>query len=190
MNSILNKTFIFSAGVAIGSVVTWKILESKYEQLIQEEIKAFKEEYSKAKKNDENDGEESDEVDLEEDFERKEYASIIENEGYNDISIEKGDAVRVERPYTIEPEEFGNLYNYESISLTYYSDNILADDMDNIVDDVDLIVGDDFADYFGEYEDDAVFIRNDVRKCDYEICRDARRYHDVVGDNPHLTDYI
>ena len=188
MNSILNKTFIFSVGVAVGSVVTWKILEAKYEQLIQEEIKAFKAEYSNAKKNDEIEDDDA-EIDLEENTDRIEYASILENEGYTGEFMKKGDAVGMERPYTIEPDECGNLPNYEVIELTYYADGILADDMDNIIDDVDFIVGDDFADYFGEYEDDAVFIRNDARKCDYEICRDVRRYYDVAGDNPHLTDY-
>lgn len=193
MNSTLNKIFIFSAGVAIGSVVTWKALESKYEQFIQEEIKAFKEEYSGVKKNIEIGDNTRFDVDLDDDepkntirYDREEYSSIIENEGYD--TIKKGDAAGVERPYTIEPDEYDTLSNYEAISLTYYADEVLADDMDNIVDDIDEIVGDDFADYFGEYEDDTVFIRNDMRKCDYEICRDPRKYSDVVGNNPHLTD--
>ena len=34
---------------------------------------------------------------------------------------------------------------------------------------------------FGEYEDDAVFVRNDAHKTDYEILYDPRNYSDVMG---------
>lgn len=31
MNIFLNKLFIFATGVAVGSFITWKILDSQYE---------------------------------------------------------------------------------------------------------------------------------------------------------------
>ena len=90
-------------------------------------------------------------------------------------------------PYVIPPEEFGET-DYEIISLTYYADGILADDMDDIVDDVDDIVGADSLTHFGEYEEDSVFVRNDLREVDYEILRDPRKYSDVVGDSQSQVD--
>lgn len=36
--------------------------------------------------------------------------------------------------------------------------------------------------HFGEYEEDAVFVRNDAKKCDYEILKDLRRFCDVLED--------
>ena len=45
----------------------------------------------------------------------------------------------------------------------------------------DEIVGLDSLTHFGEYEDDSVFVRNDVMKCDYEILLDHRNYKDVAS---------
>ena len=42
----LCKFFLFTAGAAIGSVVTWKFVKTKYEQIAQEEIDSVKEEYA------------------------------------------------------------------------------------------------------------------------------------------------
>ena len=44
--NLLNNVLIFAAGVGIGSVVTWKIVKTKYDQIIQEEIDSVKEAFS------------------------------------------------------------------------------------------------------------------------------------------------
>ena len=85
----------------------------------------------------------------------------------------------VERPYVIKPEEFGEFEEYETISLTYYADQVLADDNNEPVEDVEETVGFASLGHFGEYEDDSVFVRNDRLKCDYEILLDSRNYADV-----------
>ena len=48
--------------------------------------------------------------------------------------------------------------------------------------DVDGTVGDDYADHFGEYEDDSVFVRNDLTRCEYEILADTRKYTDAYSE--------
>lgn len=105
----------------------------------------------------------------------------------NDI-LEETEGVEdmVKKPYVISPEEYED-YNtdYDDISLTYYADGILADDMDEIVEDPDNIVGPDFMNYFGKYEEDTVLIRNDRLKCTYEILRDRRTYEAVTGEKPY-----
>ena len=83
------------------------------------------------------------------------------------------------QPHVITPEEFGELYDYEKVSLIYYADGVLTDEDDNIVDDVDGIVGIDSLNMFGQYEEDSVYVRNDERRCDYEILMDERKYHQV-----------
>lgn len=122
------------------------------------------------------------------DMDFKKYASIIQKEGYTDYSKtveeKKGEAF-VEKPYVISPEEFGEFEEYEKISLTYYADEVLADENDEEVDDVEEIVGKGSLNHFGEYEDDSVFVRNDRLKCDYEILLDQRNYSDVVKTMPH-----
>lgn len=91
-----------------------------------------------------------------------------------------------ELPYVISPEEFG-IYDeeYERISLTYFSDGILADDANNELskEEIEDLVGLDSITHFGEHEDDAVHVRNDRLKTDYEILRDLRTYEEVVGAN-------
>ena len=56
------------------------------------------------------------------------------------------------------------------------------------VEDIENVVGLDFADHIGEYEDDAVHIRNERLRCDYEILRDLRKYSDVLEDKPYLRE--
>ena len=92
------------------------------------------------------------------------------------------------KPYVISPEEFGEFEDYERISLSYYADQILADEDDEKVEDVDNVVGLESLAHFGEYEDDSVFVRNDRLKCDYEILLDQRTYSDVIKQRPHQTE--
>ena len=96
---------------------------------------------------------------------------------YSDVGKEEDKPA----PYVISPDEFGGVEEYEKISLSYYADGILADDDDEVMENADEIVGLDSLTHFGEYEDDSVFVRNDVMKCDYEILLDHRNYKDVAS---------
>lgn len=86
------------------------------------------------------------------------------------------------RPYVISPDEFGECLEYEQITLTYYADDVLADDRDEIVD--RRVVGLDALSHIGDYEPDAVHIRNDILKTEYEILVDHRKYSDVIQKGP------
>ena len=44
--NILSNAIMFAAGAAIGSVVTWRLLKTKYENLVQEEIESIRQVYS------------------------------------------------------------------------------------------------------------------------------------------------
>ena len=118
------------------------------------------------------------------------YASELQKSGYTNYSDPGSDDIRkeeesVERPYVISPDDFGEFPEYEKISLTHYADGVLADENNEIVDNVDDIVGSDYACHFGEYEDDSVHVRNDRTRCDYEILRDLSKYVDVTVSHPH-----
>jgi hypothetical protein len=187
-----NGTIIFSfiAGAAIGSVVTWKVLKTKYDNLIQEEIDSVKEAYANRQGFDDTESKFVEECDIdlapdEEKLDLKEMQKTLRELKYtnysNDTKQEEVDIVDT-NPYVISPEAFGDKDDYETVSLTYYSDGILTDDEDNIIKDVADTVGEESLKTFGEYEDDSVFVRNDRLKCDYEILLDTRKYSDVVGD--------
>lgn len=171
MTSILSKLLIFAAGGAIGSVVTWKLLKTKYERIAQEEIDSVKAVYSARQSGGLTDStEEHDEHE-----EQTEYVDIVNNYTSEEVSF-------MAVPRVIAPEDFGSEDDYETETLTYYADGVLTDEDDIPIEDVDGMVGADSLTHFGEYEDDSVHVRNDKRKCDYEILYDCRNYSDVVGD--------
>lgn len=184
----------FTVGVAVGSLATWKVVKTKYEKIAQEEIDSVKDVYSK-KTVIKNEAPEvfiehfEDNATLEEKLKdlkivTDEYTSIIRKQEYSN-EPEKVKPM-VDKPYVISPEEYGEL-GYEQIELTYYADKVLADDQDEIVEDVDMIVGYDSLDSFGDYEDDSVHVRNDAMEADYEILLDSRKYYDLIPTNesPH-----
>lgn len=195
MNDTLSKVLIFVAGAAIGSVVTWKLTKTKYEQIAQEEIDSVKEVFSK--KTFEpitQEPEEPESKNFETELTRnkpdlREYAARIVNLGYTDYAGTGYDPTNTEgnemsKPYVIPPENYGDIDDYELINLTYYADGVLADDEDNIIEDVDGLIGSGSLDTFGEFQDDSVFVRNDELEQDIEIVRDLRKFSDVVGADP------
>lgn len=192
MNNIASKILMFVAGASIGSLVTWKLTKKKYEKLALDEINAMREYY--LKKKEELDTRENQLEEQEEDARPSytkdkpailEYAKRVASLGYDrGLPVEnemRGDPITMDRPHVITPESFDTVAGYATECLTYYADGVLADDEDNIIEDPDILVGDDFADHYGEYEEDTVFVRNDELKTDYEICRDYRNFSDVVG---------
>lgn len=83
----------------------------------------------------------------------------------------------------IDPEFFGEYADYGQTFLTYYSDRILAHD-EEILDENDIsdTVGIDYEEHFGDYEDDAVHVRNDITKQYYEILADNRTFERAIKD--------
>lgn len=185
MNNNIKIIFAFAFGVTAGSVVTWKLIKTKYEKIAQEEIDSVKEVYSRRKK----DKEEKKEIETEDkelsyikdrDRDREKYAEVLSTCKY--YKEGGSESMKEIKPYVISPEEFGENDDYEQISLIYYSDDVLTDEFNEPIYDLDMTVGSDFASHFGEYEDDSVFIANDRLKCYYEICRDYGKHSDLKGD--------
>lgn len=182
---------MFAMGAAVGSVVTWQYVKKKYEQIAQEEIDSVKAVFMKKDPDMEvtvsETPHQAEPRKVEEKPSISEYAALLKNEGYTNYSgTGKEEQIAMSnKPYVISPEEFGEDEEYEKISLTYYADQVLADENDELVEDVEGAVGFESLTHFGEYEDDSVFVRNDRLKCDYEILLDQRTYSDVVKTRPH-----
>lgn len=197
----------FAVGAAVGSVVTWKILNDRYKKLIKEEIASVKKELGRISNDD--DSEQLEHEDLynglsEEDSEyfvvedrsmlREQQKEVVQEQGYTNYSnIEKEresnapTIIMEPRPYIISPSEFGE-HDYDTVSYTLYADGTLADDMDDPVLDVEDTVGKDSLYHFGEYEEDSVFVRNDRLKIDIEILLDSRNYSDVYSIDPRQAE--
>lgn len=168
-----NALSVFAAGFMLGVVCAWLHTKNKYEKILQDEIDSVKKTFSKNSKSH-----------FSHDEDEEIVSEIISDNSYIDIGAEN----KEDHPYVIPPEEFGEIEGYESISLTYYSDGVLADDGDFKIDNYEDTVGEDFQKHFGEYEDDSVYIRNDIRSCDYEILRDLRKYADVIKSKPYISE--
>lgn len=190
MNRAIKNTFVFIAGATIGSLISWKLLRTKYEKLAQDEIDSVKEVFSRRKIEQDKNVNESDVI---ENTETDEYNECIAKHNYTTYSdtdnkeIDKEDNT-VSKPHVITPEEFGEYEDYERISLKYYSDGVLTDGDDVVIDNVDEVVGSDSLDHFGEYEDDSVYVRNDELKIEYEILYIQENYSDVLKRKPYLAE--
>ena len=200
MNTTMSNAVAFTIGVATGASITYILIKKHFKKIADDEIDTMREYFQKKRAEEANAlEEEPDEAEIKEARDEhqedkpniREYASLIKKENYTNYSDTVADKKKevddVEKPYVITPEEFGEL-DYSTISLTYYSDGVLTYESDELVEDVDDIVGADFAEHFGEYEDDSVFIRNDRMKTDFEILVDKRNYSDVVETNPHSAE--
>lgn len=196
MNKNLTNIIIFAAGAVIGSVVTWKLVKTKYETIADREIESMREYYHNKLVEDNNNTKSSiDKVEesLKSVKEAAEKASVDYNEymkyasRYTSQQLTKPDSILEEdeeeemtRPYIITPEEFADS-DYSTETLTYYADGVIEDDYGETwdYDDICEIIGEDFADHFGEYENDSVYVRNEYKEIDYEILRDIRKYSEI-----------
>lgn len=170
----------FAAGGAIGFLTAKKLLKDQYEQRVQDEVDSVKAAFKKmhplaAKKP---------EKDQPTDQERKQYSQYAAQLGYTE---EKKPAPML-APHVISPDEYGEMDEYDQISLTYYADGTLTDDADRAMseDEIEETVGKESLNHFGEYEEDSVFVRNDRLKADYEILTDPSTYAEVLKDKPYL----
>lgn len=177
MKDTINKILFFTIGSALGSFVTWTIVKKKYENISNEEIKSVKETYSKMIKKKEKEYEENVKVDNEE----KEYEEIINEKEYtnNDfLKIEDLSKEEIDKPYIISYEQFEEFSNYSSSLLTYYKDGFLTDINNNIIDNVDEIVGEENLEHLDNSDLEVLYVRNDKLKCDYEITLDLNLFAD------------
>lgn len=199
----MNKGFIFLAfvlGAAGGSLVTYKLLKNKYEEIAQEEIDSVKEMY----RNSQGECTTNSEIEEQKEVAKKsmdkpdimEYSKKIKDCNYSDYSKternkpeEDPEEKDTSDPYVISPDEFGEDDTYDRINLTYYADGVLADENDEEVENVDGTVGLDSLETFGTYEDDSVHVKNDRLRAYYEILRDERNYEDVMAGRPDPTDF-
>ena len=211
MNNKVFGTILFTAGAVIGSLVTWKVVKTKYEDIAQEEIDSVKEEYTRLMvsmkkklndsvtyKDDNNEDDESEKnTDNIDDSIMTNYNEIVksyrssdeeednQNEKEGEEKEEDNDGVSyMEAPYVISPDDFGSVPGYNVEPLDYFADGILADGW-GVELDIAETIGEDAINHFGDYDDDVVYVRNEQTKLEYEVTRDPRTYAEAVRTNPN-----
>lgn len=184
MNKIVTHGFAFAAGVAVGVAVSYKYLKTYFEKIAQEEIDSVYESLAPAQK----ESEEPTKKDVEDEIvlEKVEYADVLTSTGYAGKEITEKEVSDV-KPYVISDSEFAALDDseYDIITLTYYSDGILSDDRDDIIYDIDDIIGEESLEHFDDVDEngnpvDTIYVVNDELGTAYEILRDNRAYESVT----------
>lgn len=187
MSNTLSKIIMFVAGAAVGSAVTWKLVKTKYEQIAQEEIDAVREVYYSCKEENEETVvsgnisvvEEKNEETVEYEAIATKYVSEAPAEKPEKKDVKEEVKNNMDEPYVITPDEFDE-NGYDVVTLFYYADGVLATaDGNEVIDNVNELVGEDSLTHFGEYEEDSVFVRNDIMETDFEILKDCRRFSEV-----------
>ena len=204
MNNKLFSFIMFATGAAIGSLVTWKAIKTKYERFAQEEIDSVKEEFSRLSKirkesNDrQNEDEDVEAGDIEcndtDQDDLVEYSNITaryRSSSDDDETDEEGDewsegeVPYINGPYVISPDDFSSSPpGYSAQPLDYFADGILADGW-GVKLDIEETIGEESLEHFGEYADDLLYVRNERKEIDYEVTKDPRTYAEAVQTNPN-----
>ena len=181
---------IFAAGLAVGAVAGAVIVKNKVLADAKAEIDEVREYYreSRGVKEVEEVKEKVEETidhiqDLIEEHETKPQTEK-EHTNYSQItkmymSEDEYLTPMYDDPFVIDPSEFGEIPEYDTETLTYFADGVLVDDVDDVIEEPDIVVGLENLKVFEEFGATSVYVRNDIYKTDYEIIRDDWNYSDL-----------
>lgn len=197
----MKNILIFVAGAAVGSVVTYKLVEKRFQQLADEEIESVINTFKNRPDRIIDEKKYDDEIEVVNKdaaihlnsaikLEGVEADKISYNNGYKSIyDEEKGDNSTVkeekewEEPYVIAPEYFQSDESYKGVTWKYYADKILADEDECLVHDPEKYLGDGTFEDFIESEDDAVYVRNENEMTEYEVLKVNYTYDEAHMDS-------
>ena len=189
----MKNLFIFAAGVVVGAVTGAYLVKDKVMADAKQEIDEVRE-YYKSKKKEEK---------VEKVEEKQEEPKVEEKEEYQEITRKyvdynkvveapKNHSVMEDEPYTINPEEFGDKEDegWDTMTITYFADKVLVNDVDEVIEDPEVVVGLDNLKIFEEFpEATCVYVRNETWRTDFEILRDDWKWSDLqepqVEKKPH-----
>ena len=189
--------FTFVIGAAIGSATTYFLLRKKYESDVETEIREVRAAYKKAQANDSNSDKDAPSEEAPEtpsrntnyersslDLDKHEKAQKNINKPvptdyttyYKPEDIEIQEAPEMQKPieykppYTISPNDFGEIQSYTEMYLELHPNGVLTDSSTGEeVEDVEDLIGTNWEGGIGEYEVNTVRIRNERLSMDIEI---------------------
>ena len=173
----IKQVVIFCSGVIIGGFSTYFItknkIKKKYADLADEEINSVKDFYNT--KIAEFNGNVSNAQDA---------GTPVENEipKMNGLIQKEKYIPTIEYPYLIEPDDFGDMDGYSVVSMSYYNNGILVEDMTQVRADIEETIGTESLKHFGDpsygYEEGIIYVRNERFKTDFEITKVADDFQD------------
>ena len=189
------KTIIaFILGAAAGVASSMLYFKTKYEQKADAEIQEIRDLYAKKSETEEKKEDApvtSHQVTKSDDLhatarrvsEYTKYTSKedAQNEEPKDgIHVEKIDFTPMKnpnppKPYLIDSSDYGQDDNFDPLCWEWYTDGILANENDEIVDDIQEWIGDGLK-VFAETEDNLFWVRNEKYGVDIEVARSGITY--------------
>ena len=188
MNGI-KYALIFTAGAVLGAVSAVAMVKEKYESLAQIEIETIRRYYKEKMKKEEKVEEPVKEEKVYEDITNNYKGNTVEEKPF----IQKGDEIvdPYDIPYIIDSEEFGEEEEYDTMTLTYFEDKVLVDDVDDVIEDKDTVVGLENLKIFEEFPGcTTIYVRNDIWKTDFEIIKDDWKWSDFQESEDKLLKKI
>lgn len=203
--SKLEMIGLFVGGIVVGGVTAGYAVKNRYEQILEEEIQSVKDAYKDRVSLEERvmNTQKNVESNLIENCEIENIASVDDIKTYNETvknktktdygkyhkktieTVEETTIINEEifiPPSLIDEEEVG-MHGYDMKVLTYYSDSILADESDTVLD-IETYIGLDNAKLFSENPGcQSMFVRNEQNGIDYEIQRDDMSWSDFAMQN-------
>jgi hypothetical protein len=117
------------------------------------------------------------------------YAKIIQKEGYTNYRQPEKSTKEEEDldPYVISPLRFGEMEEYEAVTVKYYQeDRILTDDNDELIEKPEIVIPPEGLDDYLK-DNDVIYVRNDILKIDYEIIVVLGSYDEILAEKPYLN---
>ena len=195
MSNFWKTSLAFVAGAIVGGFVTKKYIEYKsqindeaeYEEYETQET-ITEEANDTSVKNEETSNDEIKISSVDDEAYKKllanlQYSVEKEAEDFIERMIPRQDEVRdTSKPYNIAPDEFEEIDEYDSDEYTYYADGYVTDSYGMPISDEDILntIGEDFDTYFGSYDNDQIWIRNERLRMDFSVVRDIDRFVDVA----------
>lgn len=191
MNPYLEKLLYFTSGLLFGGIfgsiyVRYKY-EKKMDKLVDDIYNSERKDISLPEQKEEQQIPVPVEIDIEE-----LVHDVTQNNDYDQMvhfaerkaPEENVTLPKKESPYIITARSFNeDNYEYDKLTLYYYAvDDTLSDEMDEVVQDPDKLVGESTLSSFGLGSDDEniVYARNDQISCDFEICRLNQSYAEMI----------
>lgn len=174
---MIREVLCFAIGAAAGFGAASYYMKTKYEIMVQEEIKSVMD-WAKKKDREPLEKEEGDELSHSEMVEK--FNEIAPN--YNKIS-EKVEKVMDEyAPYRISEGDFViDDDEYAKVSLEYYTDDDSLFEGSEFISNVEGTIGQDNLDFFASVDDEILYVRNEKYKTDYEVSKIMGSYSE--GNN-------
>ena len=172
------------------------IYKTQLEDKIDNYVKETSNSVSEESENDDDEYEEVEEPEEEDEDEdyyaepRYRYDSYLNELEYFKGKGRMDEIGQINVPYIINETDVGDNMDYDLIHLTFYADHILTDDANLPIKDIDEIVGPEALKCFLNEFVNIVYVRNERLGCDFEICRDLRRYADCRDQDKWRNDEL